>query len=344
MLRQCTAACTYVIGLLWLVNSAPAATRAYWRFEDRNGMGAVAGESLVSTIPGGTPADITSDSSGNGNELRTFHSPNNPSDPDFRERLETSPTFSLDVLSPTVRSTGAVNRFSINCDAANPQAQQPPGTPPNDAAGDDFYSQDGNNVPGPINSLSLNQFTVEASFKVDGLGRFQKVVGKDPGNLPPGGLGPFSLGLLSNNVLEVFAFDGSATFRNVLGDQMHPGMPGPGRIEAGVWYNVAATNDGSTMRLYLDDTRDGVGNYNLLGVNNAITGGALIVSDGNWSVGRGWFNQPADYWDGKVDEVRISDVALAPSEFLFAIPEPASMSLICLGIASLMRRSRTCRD
>src|SRR5581483_523922 len=47
--------------------------------------------------------------------------------------------------------------------------------------------------------------------------------------------------------------------------------------------------------------------------------GGLYNSNGTWTVGRGFFNNNiTDWFDGRIDEVRISDVALDPSQFLFA--------------------------
>ena len=80
------------------------------------------------------------------------------------------------------------------------------------------------------------------------------------------------------------------------------------------------------MRMYLDDTSDGVGNYVLLATNIDINGGrrrALVPSTDIWTVGRGWFNGVADFFDGQIDEVRITDGVLDPSEFLFAVDQPA---------------------
>jgi len=68
----------------------------------------------------------------------------------------------------------------------------------------------------------------------------------------------------------------------------------------------------------------------------------------NFTIGRGWFNGPTDFVNGSVDEVRISDRALAPSQFLFApqavIPEPSTLLLVLpaggaiTGAARLRRR------
>ena len=62
-------------------SAAHAVTVAYWRFEDKNGVPAAAGDFLQSTpAPGGTASggntvDLASDSSGNGNGLRIIAQP-----------------------------------------------------------------------------------------------------------------------------------------------------------------------------------------------------------------------------------------------------------------------------
>ena len=57
-----------------------------------------------------------------------------------------------------------------------------------------------------------------------------------------------------------------------------------------------------------------------------------------WTVGRGFFNDGITDWaDGLIDEVRISDSALSPGEFL-AVPEPSSLGL--LGVAGLLALRR----
>lgn len=310
------------------VGSADAETIAYWRFEDKNGSPATAGDTLESPTPGG-PSDLTSDLAGFNDSLRTFHSPNDPTSAEGPERAETAPVYTSNVPFAVVPSTGAPNLLAFDFDGAPGTAQQPAGTPPNDAGGDDIYT----NQAGELNAYDFDAFTIEASFSIDTLGRFQKIIGKDdPGDVAAGGLGPLVLGPLNDNRLEIVAFDGSGAFRNVAADEP---------LEADVWYNVAVTNDGSTMSLYLDDTRDGIGNYVLLGTNSDITGGALLESNATWAIGRGWFNGPADSFDGQIDEVRISDVALDPSQFLFApIPEPATASLLAAAGLLLHRRRR----
>jgi hypothetical protein len=328
MIKKMPATLAAAICLAALGTAAHAVTVAQWRFEDKNGLPAAAGDFLRSTpTPGGTPSggntvDVTSDSSGNGNELRTFHSPNDPNNADGAQRLETSPTYTLSTPAPVIPQTLQPNLRAFDFDAA-PGANPP--APP-DAGGDDIYSRDQENMDQPANSHVLGTFTIEASFKIDTLGRFQTIVNKDDdANAAPGSLSPFSLKVLNDNRLEAYAFDGTsdgspADFRNVLSNAP---------LVANVWYNAAVTNDGTTMRLYLDDTSNGVGDYVLQSApNTSIAGGALVQSTAPWTVGRGWFNGPADFFDGQIDEVRISDVVLSPSQFLFSqIPEPSGCAL-----------------
>jgi hypothetical protein len=93
-------------------------------------------------------------------------------------------------------------------------------------------------------------------------------------------------------------------------------------IRENQWYHLAAVSDGRELRLYVD-ARDGRG-YQLCGADHlhAERGSTLLGpfnNDAEWSVGRGRCNRLACEWfQGWIDEVRICDVALAPSEFLFA--------------------------
>jgi hypothetical protein len=329
----CTGTALCVMGLAATAAAQAPTTQAYWRFEEIDGVAATPGDTLTSTIPGGEVVTFLLDSSGNANPMRTFHSPNVPDDPDYLLRLETSPEFVSNVPAPTVSATGAANLLAGDFDS-EPALESPApfGTPPNRRGADDIYSLDAFNVGGPVNSHVFNAFTIEASFRIDTLNRFQIIVGKDDNfEAAPGPLGPFALKVLDNNVLEAYSFDATGMFRNVLSDQSNPGAAAL-KMVAGRWYNAAITNDGASMRMYLDDTTDGVGNYVLMATNNDIAGGGgMIGSDDIWTIGRGWFNDGpgggpdgvADFFDGQIDEVRLTDGVLAPSQFLFASAAPA---------------------
>jgi hypothetical protein len=103
------------------------------------------------------------------------------------------------------------------------------------------------------------------------------------------------------------------------------------------WYHVAATSDGSTLRLFVNGIQEGgdvalgAGNTALVGYNPAETGGDVA----GWSLMRGSFGGGhVDRMRGYVDEVRISNVALNPSQFLI-VPEPTSVVLLGVAVAGL---------
>jgi hypothetical protein len=161
---------------------------------------------------------------------------------------------------------------------------------------------------GDLNQHVFDQFTVEASFNLDTNDAWQNIVGKDGKPLATSDLAPLQLKhRMDDHKLQIEIIDAGNNERNV--ESINEIVPGR-------WYNAAAVSDGSTLKLYLDDTTDAEG-YVLQGSVD-VTGG-LIRSDATWDVGRGFFGgNITDWTDGKIDEVRISDVALNPSQFLFA--------------------------
>jgi hypothetical protein len=77
--------------------------------------------------------------------------------------------------------------------------------------------------------------------------------------------------------------------------------------------------------------------------------------DRQWTIGRGEFEgTPADFFDGIIDEVRITNMPLEPSQFLFAppggsglaaaVPEPATALLSLLAVAAFASRRFTQRS
>lgn len=77
----------------------------------------------------------------------------------------------------------------------------------------------------------------------------------------------------------------------------------------GVWFHVAATFDGRTMRLYVDGEQ--VSSYPFTGEIGYFSAKDVLI--GVRDIGS---PRRTAYWNGYIDEVRISNVALPPTQFL----------------------------
>lgn len=248
-----------------------ASTQAYWRFEESSS-GAVPASGT-----GGSVTNTILDASGNGNHMQTWNT-------------GTAPSYS-DSVFPTPNPSNYLELSHAGNYSSLDFAGQPR----------DIYTSNK-----PLNTKPLNAWTIEASFCLDTLNRWQVVVGKD-GN-PVGGQPPVTIKVRANNVLEVGLVDGSGTVRNVVST-----LP----LSTNTWYHVAATATPSALMLYLKP--QGSSEYTFLGTT-AISGAFFNSStqfNQPWIVGRGmWNGANADWLDGKIDEVRICDTALMPSQFL----------------------------
>lgn len=176
---------------------------------------------------------------------------------------------------------------------------------------------------GGLNSTAFNSgWTIEASFKLDVLGTWQVVVAKQ-------GLGtangetleaPFWMKTRAfDDRLEILFFDDSASMRVL--SSIDP-------LQNGKWYHAAATYDNTEAKFYLKGETDT--DYVLQSSLTFGDGAALDRNNEYWTVGRGtWDGGPADAIDGRIDNVRISDIALASSEFI-AVPEPSTLGMFAL--------------
>jgi hypothetical protein len=238
---------------------------------------ATSGEVPAHATTGGAVPDTLLDVSGYGNHMQTWNAATAPAHTD----LVAPPNGSLSAVA----GTGALNTASLDFN----------GKP------EDIYA---NNKP--LNSKQFQAWTVEASFQLDVAGSWQVILGKD-GN-PVGGQSPLSLKVRADNKLEVGVVDGSGVAKSVLGTT---------RIQAGVWYHAAATATSDTLSLWLKPA----------GANQFIAQGSTSISGAffnsysafnqPWIMGRGmWNGKQADWTNGRIDEVRISDAALDPSQFL----------------------------
>jgi hypothetical protein len=257
---------------------------AYWRFEDRP-----LGVELPDTSGNSRPFLATADSSYNGNDLFTFSS-------------RQCPQFSGDVTAAIVPQTGAVNRGCL--DNTAPPSQHAPTR--------DVYSHSQFSYASPIDLQSIEpaEWTIEASVKVKALqGRRQTFVVRDGGDGPESARLAFRIN--EYNRFEVLFCDVRGRTHMAIAEEA---------VQANWWYNLAAVSDGKSLKLYVGSC-DGVG-YRLRAVTdlNPHGAGSTALScsspDAEWSVGRGC--GPSEWFQGWIDEVRISDIAREPAAFLFA--------------------------
>ncbi|HEY9156261.1 MAG TPA: LamG-like jellyroll fold domain-containing protein [Opitutaceae bacterium] len=254
-----------------LIQAGHGSTQAYWRFEEATSGAVPAGST------GGSVTNTVLDASGNGNHMQTW-------------TTGTAPSYISNVFPTSYPGNGVeISR------AQNFASLDFPGS------SRDIYTSNK-----PLNTKPFSAWTIEASFCLDTLNRWQVVVGKD-GN-PVGSQAPVTIKVRADNTLEVGLIDGSGAIRNVVGT-----LP----LTANTWYHVAVTASSSTMMLYLKPQSSN--EYLFLG--SATINGAFFNSytafNQPWVVGRGmWNGRNVDWLDGRIDEVRISDTALLPSQFL----------------------------
>lgn len=110
-------------------------------------------------------------------------------------------------------------------------------------------------------------------------------------------------------------------------------------LDTQTWYHVAwvgfyQPNNGTAVQFYVNG--DAVGGMAYFAANGATH---ILMSDEDWLIGG-----PSNNFNGLIDELRISNEALTPSQFLTAVPEPSSIALLVLGALPLaLRRRKTAR-
>ncbi len=257
---------------------------AYWRFEDHP-----VGELVPHTSSNTKVIRGTVDSSFNGNDLFTFSN-------------ATRPMFSDSVAADSVLQSGAPNHGCLDNTAA------PVGGSPTR----DLYTRSrfSHAAPIDIQTMTPAEWTIEASVKAKVLhtGR-QTFVGRDGGK---------------SGARLAFRINDQDKFEILFYDVKHHPHKAVAKlaVKENQWYHVAAVSNGQTLRLYVD-SRDGHG-YRLLATtkldsNRGSTALGATNPNAEWSVGRGRVNNYTSEWfQGWIDEVRISDVARAAGDFLFA--------------------------
>lgn len=215
--------------------------------------------------------------------------------------------YSSDVFGSSVPSSGAPNTLSMDF------------TPNSDV----FTS-----VSGPLRTGAYTDFTLETYVEFDAVGGFQTMVGRDDSGNPGQGTGGQSLFYLSTSATGFRVELITSTNTNVqVNSTFAP--------EVGTWYHVAAVGNSTTgiLELFVNGLS--------VGTATGFTGLFDPNPDTVWTLGRGQFNNNnVDFLDGRLDEVRFSDTALTPDQFL-NVPEPGSMVMLS-GLVMLLgfKRSR----
>lgn len=173
-----------------------------------------------------------------------------------------------------------------------------------------------------LTNWTPTRWTIEAAIRPDGVSGFQTIVGRD------------SLGAYAGNPAAAALYFSvrpggvlAISFTDVAGNYWDLNSAA-NAISAQKWQAVAASSDGKMLRLYRRNLSDGEQTYTLLvsldisaSANPALhpgTGDGVTWDRGVITVGRGLYNgNHTDRFLGYIDDVRLSEAALIPSEFLY---------------------------
>ncbi len=216
------------------------------------------------------------DSSDNGNFLQTWNA-------------DTSPLYTNKIPFGEVLKTGALNSLALKF------------TP-----NDDLYSSGVG-----INFYNFSAgWTVEAMVNFYDTNSYQVVVGKD---------GQPRAGMTENPWYPIFSikhlkYNGKLRLDFIDGNTNHHYLESSIIISPHTWYYIAAICNGNYAELYIKRPGE---KYELQDRVTGISGGALFYENQAWTVGRGkWNGWNSDWASAYIDEVRISNGALATTNFL----------------------------
>lgn len=187
------------------------------------------------------------------------------------------------------------------------------------------------------NATLTGGYTIETFFKIDNSESWQAWVGvlTRLGTVQQLGQGPAGWLQEQGWPIVAMAFSGSKELQWEIVDANGNGRTNWSPPLAGtpieyLWHHWAIVNDGSFTNMYLDGEL-------ILRTTNVPSNGVSTVGM-PWVVGATHWNNNAEGFNGWIDEMRISDMALEPSQFTLYTPEPASLGLLLVGALALVRR------
>ena len=186
-------------------------------------------------------------------------------------------------------------------------------------------------APGLVNWQPLI-WTIELSVRLNDLAGWNTMIGRDGFTGVPGEV-EAAFYFQNNGINDRFRINFSTVGgqRYILDSDFVP--------VAGQWYHLAAVSDGSTLQMWADKL-DGNG-FQLVGslsLNPANDN--RLRATGTWTFGRGWWNDMfVDHIVGNLDNIRFSEAALSPAQFI-QVPEPSALALLGLGGLALFARVR----
>ncbi len=286
-----------------------AETMAYWRFDDQGDAEIAAN---IGDGAGGTVADgghvpdsdgqtiwrkAAHDHSGNGNHLTTW------------EWEWAGFNWSSDVGAPVVKGLGLPNALSIANGGTYPAAMT--------------WSEQSNPTGVDLETWQPLEWTIEVSFETnysDGarciVGRDDRYIYHDSGSWMKDL--PSMFFCVRDGKISIEFMDNAGNWHVAAG----------GAIATNTWYNAAATCDGETLKVYLNNLLVGSTDISW-STDSKFALGSYVDPDfesGTWTVGRGgWAGGHVDRFYGHIDEVRISDESLEMPDFLYGGYEPVSI-------------------
>lgn len=178
--------------------------------------------------------------------------------------------------------------------------------------------------------LKTNQFSISLGFKLQNdIGNTQSrlICKQEPANPQRAwGLEFFGNGYLGSQGNQL-------VFHDSTGSVSHNHYSGQ-LIQTGAWNHVSVVDSAGWVKIYLNGQLL-YNTYQGLGIPSTINAPIMI--------GRTTYHSTAMFlFDGFMDEVRLCNRALTSSEIqeLYSIPEPATISLMCLGFAGMINRKK----